>query len=224
MRVVTSLPELDPVHPGGIVRQVGPVVAWQPPSRRADRAREPEHVRLRRDGGRLQAAVDVCAGLPARVVVTTGPHVDPAAVRAPDRGRGAPVRPPRRLMPQASVCWATAATAPAMTALAHDVPVVVLPMDPSPTTRRSGGASSGPGPAAPRGTAPADAIRMPSRAAGRRPAPGRRGAAGWPRAGVAGRAGAADALEAALPERHQWGEGKGIGSSGSVPSCKAFTH
>ena len=85
---VTSLPELDPVRPGGTVRQVGPVVTWNPRV-----GGDPTVLVSLSTFGyagmaeRLQAVLDACAGLPARVVVTTGPHVDPSVLRAPAGSR-----------------------------------------------------------------------------------------------------------------------------------------
>lgn len=130
-RVVTSLPELDAVRPGGAVRQVGPVVSWAP--------RVPTEptvlVSLSTFGyagmtERLQDALDACAGLAARVVVTTGPHVDPASLRVPAGVEVHRFVPHDELMPRASVVVGHGGHGTAMRALAHDAPVVVLPMDP----------------------------------------------------------------------------------------------
>ena len=97
VRLVTSLPELDDVRPGGPVRQVGPVVTWAPRvAGRADRAGEPEHLRVRGDEG-------AAPGRARRVRRARRPgRGDHRPARRPrgaaraGRGRGAPVRAPRR--------------------------------------------------------------------------------------------------------------------------------
>lgn len=130
-RVVTSLPELDPVRPGGTVRQVGPVVDWNP------RVEAEPTVLVSLStfgyagmGQRLRDVLDGCSGLPARLVVTTGPHVDPADLRAP---QGVDVHrfvPHADLMPGVSVFVGHGGHGSAMAALGHDVPVAVLPVHP----------------------------------------------------------------------------------------------
>ena len=206
VRVVTSLPELDRVRGGGTVHQVGPVVAWNP---RVE-AEPTVLVSLSTFGyagmaQRLQDVVDGCAALPARVVVTTGPHVDPAGLRAP---RGVEVHrfvPHADLMPRASVFVGHGGHGSAMTALAHDVPVAVLPMDPRSDHRLVGGsierAGAGRLLAADAGPAAiADAVRGlladgPHRAAAAR--------LGQLVRSSSGARGAADALESVLPEHHR---------------------
>lgn len=131
VRVVTSLPELDPVRPGGTVRQVGPVVAWNPRV-----GGEPTVLVSLSTFGyagmaeRLQGVLDACADLPARVVITTGPHVEAGSLRAPSGVEVHGVVPHAELMPSVSVFVGHGGHGSAMTALAHDVPVVVLPLDP----------------------------------------------------------------------------------------------
>ena len=114
-----------------MVRQVGPVVRGVPGS-----LREPTVLVSLSTFGyagmteRLQQVVDACAGLPARVVVTTGPHIDPASLRAPGGVEVHRFVPHDELMPGASVLVGHGGHGTTMTALAHDVPVVVLPLDP----------------------------------------------------------------------------------------------
>ncbi len=130
VRVVTSLPELDRVRPGAPVSQVGPIVTWN--------SREPGEpavlVSLSTFGysnarKRLQDAIDGCAGLPARIVVTTGPHIDPAALRVPAGVEVHRYVPHDELMPGASVVLGHGGHGTAMRALAHDAAVVVMPLD-----------------------------------------------------------------------------------------------
>ena len=131
VRVVTSLPELDEVRAGSTVRQVGPVVSWAPRA-----ATEPAVLVSLSTFGyagmreRLQDVVDACSTLPARLVVTTGPHIDPAALRTPDGVEVHRFVPHALLMSRATVFLGHGGHGSAMTALAHDLPVVVLPMDP----------------------------------------------------------------------------------------------
>ena len=74
VRVVTSLPELDPMAPAPTLYQVGPVVTWLAAGRRRPGgARQPQHLRLPRHGGGAAAGGRRLRRLPARVVVTTGP-------------------------------------------------------------------------------------------------------------------------------------------------------
>ena len=163
VRVFTSLPELDRVRPSGTVRQVGPVVSWRP--------RVPAEptvlVSLSTFGyagmrERLQHALDGCAELPARVVVTTGPHIDPSSLRAPAGVELHRYVPHEELMPRASVVVGHGGHGTAMRALAHDAPVVVLPMDPRSDHRMVG-----------RSIERAGAGRVVPAAAGPRPSPRR---------------------------------------------------
>jgi len=131
VRIVTSLPELDPVSGGGSVRQVGPLVTWGPRI-----AADPTVLVSLSTFGcagmreRLQDALDGCAGLDARVVVTTGPHVDPASLRVPPGMEVHRFVPHEELMPCASVVVGHGGHGTAMRALAHDATVAVLPLDP----------------------------------------------------------------------------------------------
>lgn len=210
VRVVTSLPELDvvhpldPRHPGGPVSQVGPLVSWRPrvPS-------EPTILVSLSTFGyagmaeRLQTAVDGCAGLPARVVVTTGPRVDPASVRAPAGVEVHRFVPHDELMPGVSVLLGHGGHGTTMTALAHDVPVAVLPLDPRSDHEVVGRSleRTGAGRLLSR-TASADEIRVAVASlladGPHRDAVARLGARVRSSAGAVG---AADALESALPAR-----------------------
>jgi UDP:flavonoid glycosyltransferase YjiC (YdhE family) len=63
-------------------------------------------------------------------VVTTGPHVDPASLRVPAGVEVHRFVPHDELMARASVVVGHGGHGTAMRALAHDAPVVVVPMDP----------------------------------------------------------------------------------------------
>jgi UDP:flavonoid glycosyltransferase YjiC (YdhE family) len=130
---VATLPQLDRVRSADaeVVRQVGPIVSWGP--------RVPAEptvlVSLSTFGyagmtERLQQVVDACADLPARIIVTTGPHIDPASLRAPQQVELHRFVPHDELLPSTSVLVGHGGHGTTMTALAHDVPVVVLPLDP----------------------------------------------------------------------------------------------
>ena len=107
--------------------------------------------------------------------------------------------PHAELMPGVSVFVGHGGHGSAMTALAHDVPVVVLPLDPRsrpPDWSAAAWSAPGPGGSWSGPDAVAGAVRRCSprdRTAQRRP--------GWARRAVvpAGARGGADALEAALP-------------------------
>jgi UDP:flavonoid glycosyltransferase YjiC (YdhE family) len=141
-RVLTTLPELDPVaDPPANLRQVGPVVEVAP--RAGD---EPTvlvslstyaFARMQRS---LQAIVDATAGLGARVVVTTGPVIDPQALRTPAGTEVHRFVPHVELMPQATLFVGHGGHGSTMQALAHDLPMVLMPMDrlvDQPTVARS---------------------------------------------------------------------------------------
>jgi UDP:flavonoid glycosyltransferase YjiC (YdhE family) len=133
LRLAASLPSLDPAgskrDPG--LTWVGPVV---PVSERV--AGDPlvlvslSTFRFPRMAECLQTILDACAGLDARVVVTTGPVVDPAGLRAPANAEVHRFVPHAELMPRASLVVGHGGHGTTMQALAHDVPLVLMPMHP----------------------------------------------------------------------------------------------
>jgi MGT family glycosyltransferase len=78
----------------------------------------------------LQRIMDATAGLDARVVVTTGPVVDPAELRPAANHEVHRFVPHDELMPQMSLVIGHGGHATTMRALAHDLPLVVMPMHP----------------------------------------------------------------------------------------------
>ena len=78
----------------------------------------------------LQRVVDAVASLDVPAVVTTGPVLDPGALHAPARVQVHRFVPHDRLMPQVSVVVGHGGHATTMRALAHDLPLVVVPMHP----------------------------------------------------------------------------------------------
>lgn len=132
VRLLATLPALDPVPDAPPnLRQVGPVVDVGP-------RREPDaptvlvslstfgFARMQRS---LQAIVDATRDLDARVVVTTGPAIDPADVDAPDHVDVRRFVPHVELMPRARLVVGHGGHGTTMQALAHDLPMVVMPMD-----------------------------------------------------------------------------------------------
>jgi len=133
LRLVATLPTLDPA---GARRRadltwVGPVV---PVTERV--AADPlvlvslSTFRFPKMAACLQTILDACAGLDARVVVTTGPVVDPAELRAPDNAEVHRFVPHAELMPRAALVVGHGGHGTTMQALAHDVPLVLMPMHP----------------------------------------------------------------------------------------------
>jgi UDP:flavonoid glycosyltransferase YjiC (YdhE family) len=78
----------------------------------------------------LQNIMDATASLDARVVVTTGPVVDPSELRPSTNHEVHRYVPHDELMPEMSLVIGHGGHATTMRALAHDLPLVVMPMHP----------------------------------------------------------------------------------------------
>jgi len=78
----------------------------------------------------LQTILDAAGTLDARVVVTTGPVIDPADLRLPANTVAHRFVPHAELMPQASLVVGHGGHGTTMQALAHDLPLVVMPLHP----------------------------------------------------------------------------------------------
>jgi MGT family glycosyltransferase len=76
----------------------------------------------------LQRMVDALAGVPAEVVVTTGPAIDPASVRTSGNVRAVRFAPHARLLPHASLLVTHAGMGTVMAGLAHGVPLLCVPL------------------------------------------------------------------------------------------------
>ncbi|MDP9822133.1 UDP:flavonoid glycosyltransferase YjiC (YdhE family) [Nocardioides massiliensis] len=130
-RLLTTLPALDPVDDPQ-VRQVGPVVDGATVT-----SEEPlvlvslSTFGFPRMADCLQRVVDACAGLPDRVVVTTGPMIAPDELRVPAGVEVHRFVPHAELLPHATLLIGHGGHGTTMQALAHGVPVVVMPMDPT---------------------------------------------------------------------------------------------
>lgn len=134
-RVVTTIPELDPFPsgaPANLVR-TGPVVEVAPvvPTRQADLMVlvSLSTFAFAGMGPALQRIVDACSRLEARVVITTGAVLDPGSLRIPANAEVHRFVPHVELMPRASLLVGHGGHGTTMQALAHDLPVVVMPMD-----------------------------------------------------------------------------------------------
>jgi UDP:flavonoid glycosyltransferase YjiC (YdhE family) len=135
--LVASLPELDP---GSVRRQpanlryTGPVVDETGPRAWSDERpmilvslstyRFPGMARA------LQNILDATAPLDAQVVLTTGPVVAPEELNAPANAEVHRFVPHDQLMPRASLVVGHGGHSTTMRALAHDLPLVVMPMHP----------------------------------------------------------------------------------------------
>lgn len=140
LRLVASVPSLDPAGGRPGLEYVGPVcpVALGAEGREPNPAegavpmvlvslstyRFPGMTRC------LQTILDACAGLDAQVVATTGPVVDPSDVRAPANAEVHRFVPHVELMPHASLMIGHGGHGTTMQALAHDLPMVLMPMHP----------------------------------------------------------------------------------------------
>jgi len=131
--LVASLPELDPAgrSPRHDVTYVGPVVTASP------RVPGPPAVLVSLStfaypgmAGCLQRLLDATATLDARIVVTTGPHVDHARLSTAPNHELQAVVPHGELMPRVSLVVTHGGHGTTMRALAHDLPLVVMPMHP----------------------------------------------------------------------------------------------
>jgi len=133
-RIVTTLPDLDPSS-GQVagLTYTGPVVdvAGLVPERDAEPMVLVSLSTFAFAGmtEALQRILDGTAGLDARVVVTTGGALDPAALRVPEGVEVHRYVPHAELMPLASLVVGHGGHGTTVQALAHDLPVVVMPMD-----------------------------------------------------------------------------------------------
>jgi len=133
-RLVASLPSVDPGAQGSLpanLEYVGPIVTGTPAAP-ADPAILVSLSTYAYAGmpAVLQRIVDACADLPAQVIVTTGPVVDPEALRLPANAEAHRWLPHAEVMPQVSMVVGHGGHSTTMLALAHDLPVLVLPMFP----------------------------------------------------------------------------------------------
>lgn len=133
--LVATLRELDPIADQKLpanVRYVGPV--WQDSRPQASEAREP-HVlaslsTISQDGqpAALQAVIDALGTLKVPATVTTGPAVDPEQLRAPQNVNLLRMADHGELMRRSTLVVGHGGHATTMRALAHSLPLLVIPM------------------------------------------------------------------------------------------------
>jgi UDP:flavonoid glycosyltransferase YjiC (YdhE family) len=133
LRLVASVPSLDPAGGRPGLTYVGPVC---PVEHQAGAAAEPmvllslSTYRFPRMAQCLQTILDACADLDTRVVATTGPVVDPSELRVPTNAEVHRFVPHVELMPRSSLVIGHGGHGTTMQALAHDLPMVLMPMHP----------------------------------------------------------------------------------------------
>jgi UDP:flavonoid glycosyltransferase YjiC (YdhE family) len=131
-RLLTTIPTLDPLPtPPRNLRRTGPVVEV---GERRTTTRPMVLVSLstvafHKMRPNLQAILDATRGLDVDVVATAGPAIDPAELDVPPGAEVHRYVPHVELMPRASVVVGHGGHGTTMQALAHDLPVLVMPMD-----------------------------------------------------------------------------------------------
>ncbi len=130
--LAVTLPDLD--HGHGQVEHTGPVLQPVEQRERPEAGTPMILVSLstfafRRLPATWQRVLDALADLPVRVVATTGPAVDPVGLRVPANVELHRWLPHAEVLPQASLLVGHGGHATTMVALAHALPVVVVPVD-----------------------------------------------------------------------------------------------
>jgi UDP:flavonoid glycosyltransferase YjiC (YdhE family) len=137
LTVVASLDELDPGFFGmhsATTLWTGPVL--EPPGPHDLSAHDPAILislstyNFPGMNASLQNLLDATAAVDARVVVTTGPVIDPSELRPSPNHEVHRFVPHDQLMPEMSLVVGHGGHATTMRALAHDLPLVVMPMHP----------------------------------------------------------------------------------------------
>jgi UDP:flavonoid glycosyltransferase YjiC (YdhE family) len=128
--MTASIPEFDRGH--GNVVHVGPMVRGVP----AHPERPTVLISLSTAGfpglaATFQRVLDGVDGVAARLIATTGPSLDPAALRIPDGVEVHRWLPHEEVLPHVSLVVSHGGHGTAMAALAHGVPLLVLPLNPT---------------------------------------------------------------------------------------------
>jgi UDP:flavonoid glycosyltransferase YjiC (YdhE family) len=136
--LITTLPELDGVQadPAANIRYVGPVldrsaaVGWRSPWAAGDAGplilASFSTMPGQTTPALLQHVLDALAGVPARVLLTTGP-VPPDALRVPANAAVVEFAPHPAVLPQASLMISHGGHGGVVAALAHGVPLLCIP-------------------------------------------------------------------------------------------------
>jgi UDP:flavonoid glycosyltransferase YjiC (YdhE family) len=133
VRMVATSPELDPgsARCASNVEYTGPVVSGV-----TAQPREPTVLvslstfNYSGQAAALQRILDAAGDVDARVVVTTGPSIEGAGLRLPANAELHAWLPHDELLPSVSLVVGHGGHATTMAALAHDLPLLVLPMSP----------------------------------------------------------------------------------------------
>jgi UDP:flavonoid glycosyltransferase YjiC (YdhE family) len=134
MTVVTTLPELDPGSRRSHAEQldfVGPVVTTS--ARSVEEPTVLVSLSTYAFPGMaecLQTILDAAGTLDAQVITTTGPVIDPADLRLAANTVAHRYVPHAEIMPRVSLVVGHGGHGTSMLALAHDVPLVVMPLHP----------------------------------------------------------------------------------------------
>ncbi|GAA2083547.1 hypothetical protein GCM10009840_20200 [Pseudolysinimonas kribbensis] len=135
VKLVTAMPEFERGTAGDGVHRLGALEA------RDARAAVPVEERpvvlvslsttyLPGQAGAMQRILDALAPLPVDVVATTGPAIDPGSLRVPANARVERSLPHDEVLRRASLVVGHGGHGTTARALAHGVPVLVLPMNP----------------------------------------------------------------------------------------------
>jgi UDP:flavonoid glycosyltransferase YjiC (YdhE family) len=134
LSLVTVRADFEPPAPPG-VRHVGPV--WQdPPAPAVPAAGAPRVLvslsttRFPGQDRTLQNILDAMGELEAEVIVTTGPTIDPATLRAPGNAVVLRHRDHGEVLPTTSLVIGHGGHSTTARALAHGIPLLILPMHP----------------------------------------------------------------------------------------------
>lgn len=138
LAVLTTMPELDPIPattrlPRHTLRQTGPAM---PPVMTAspDTGGTPgvlislSTISYPGQAEVLQKLMNAVADLPVTAIVTTGPSLDPASFHAPPNVTLLPFVPHDDVLPRVRLVVGHGGHGTAMRALAHGIPVLVVPM------------------------------------------------------------------------------------------------
>jgi UDP:flavonoid glycosyltransferase YjiC (YdhE family) len=137
--IVTALATLDPATRRTLpssVRHVGPIWPANAPPPAPAVPGDPmvlvslSTIHYPGQAAVLQAIVDALGELPVRAIVTTGRAVDPASLRASAHVEVHRLLPHAEVMPKASLLIGHGGHGTTMYALAHDLPMVIMPMHP----------------------------------------------------------------------------------------------
>jgi UDP:flavonoid glycosyltransferase YjiC (YdhE family) len=134
LSLVTVRADFEPPAPAR-VRHVGPV--WQDPPRPAEpvpgRPRVLVSLSTTRFPGQdkaMQRILDALNTLDVEAIVTTGPTIDPAALRAPDNATVHRHRDHGEILPTTSLVIGHGGHSTTARALAYGIPLLILPMHP----------------------------------------------------------------------------------------------